>query len=270
MKIEKYKVLIYGFVICAILSYVVYSVVLVNKSIESFKNNKFYWKIHDKEFIKNANLKYFNKKILNYSIKQENDFLLDTLLKSPQNSVFLDIGAYNGDTSIYISKKLKEKNRRDILILAFEPNKKYSKLINQHSKTDNLNLKCISKVVSNKKGFIYKKKGQTGAGTMYNKQYDGEKYECDTLDNLLEIEHILDVFLMKIDVEGHEVDLLKGATQTLKNTKHIYIEMWNDEHFIDKNEIIKNNYSHNKHILQNLNEFYPIQKIEKNIYFKKK
>ena len=42
---------------------------------------------------------------------QINDFLLDILLKSPQNSVFLDIGAYNGDTSIYISKKLKEKNR---------------------------------------------------------------------------------------------------------------------------------------------------------------
>jgi len=36
MKIEKYKLLIYGFVICAILSYIVYSFVLVNKSIEMF------------------------------------------------------------------------------------------------------------------------------------------------------------------------------------------------------------------------------------------
>jgi hypothetical protein len=45
MEIEKYKLLIYGFVICAILSYIVYSVVLVNKSIEMF-NNKNYHFIH--------------------------------------------------------------------------------------------------------------------------------------------------------------------------------------------------------------------------------
>jgi hypothetical protein len=38
MKIEKYKLLIYGFVICALLSYFVYSFVLVNKSIEMFSN----------------------------------------------------------------------------------------------------------------------------------------------------------------------------------------------------------------------------------------
>jgi hypothetical protein len=36
MKIEKYKLLIYGFVICALLSYILYSFVLVNKSIEMF------------------------------------------------------------------------------------------------------------------------------------------------------------------------------------------------------------------------------------------
>lgn len=40
MKIEKYKLLIYGFVICAILSYIVYSFLLVNKSIEMFNNKK--------------------------------------------------------------------------------------------------------------------------------------------------------------------------------------------------------------------------------------
>lgn len=38
MKIEKYKLLIYGFVICSILSYIVCSFVLVNKSIEMFSN----------------------------------------------------------------------------------------------------------------------------------------------------------------------------------------------------------------------------------------
>ena len=43
MKIEKYKLLIYGFVIFVILGYIVYSVVMINKSIEMFSNKNYYF-----------------------------------------------------------------------------------------------------------------------------------------------------------------------------------------------------------------------------------
>ena len=40
--------------------------------------------------------------------------------------------------------------------------------------------------------------------------------------------------------------------------------MWNDKHIKEREGIEKG--SHNNNILANLSNFYPIQKIEKNIY----
>ena len=75
-----------------------------------------YWEKHSNEFLDNTQLKYFNHTILKYNIDKENKFITDILLKSPKNSVFLDIGAYNGDTSISIARLLKKKKEM-ILIL---------------------------------------------------------------------------------------------------------------------------------------------------------
>ena len=92
-----------------------------------------YWQEHDKEFLENIQDTYFNKQILNYNLDQENEFITNILLKSPKNSVFLDVGAHNGSTCIPISKKLKNKKRNDIRIIAFEPNKELSNEINKKS-----------------------------------------------------------------------------------------------------------------------------------------
>jgi FkbM family methyltransferase len=224
-----------------------------------------YWLVHDPKFLKFANLKFFNKKILNYSLKEESDYLIKYLYESPINSVFLDIGAYNGNTCIEIAKSLKEKDRSDIQIIAFEPVKKLSDYINRISDENGYNLKCINIVVSNKKGTIYNKI-EAGPCNMFNTQYNGIPYKSDILDDILQTLNIDTVFLMKIDTEGHEVEVLDGATNILKNTKYIYIEVWNDLHLPYKNAII--NGSHNKNIVQKLYNFYPIQKIEKNIFFK--
>ena len=218
-------------------------------------------------FLKHANLKYFNKTILNYSLTSENNFFIDILLKSPNKSVFLDIGAYDGNTCIFVSKKLKENNRKDIQVLAFEPKKSLCESINKKAKQEKLNLKCINLVVSNNNDKIYMKQDQ-GSGTMYHKKFNGLEYDSDTLDNILKQLSIKEAHLIKIDVEGLEPEVLQGAKNILKNTKHIYIEVWNDIHLKERNGI--ENGSHNKNILDNLKNFYPIQKIEKNIYFKNK
>lgn len=235
-------------------------------NIESYVNLE-YWEIHDPNFLKFANLKYFNKEIKKYSLKEENIFLADILINSPNNSVFLDIGAYNGDTSLDVAKILKENNRNDIKIIAFEPKKELCNLINEKAKQKKYNLECINIVISNKKGIIYNKK-EEGPANMFNIKFGGNKYNSDTLDNILNTLNITNVYLMKIDVEGHEKELLEGSNKILNNTKHIYIELWNDNHAKERNPFI--NSSHNKNILKLLTDFYPIQKIEKNIYFKKK
>ena len=251
--------------IVIILFLVLLILLIINKNIlEKYED---YWETHDPAFIKNTNLKHFDKNILKYSIKKENDFLIKLLKSSPKNSVFLDIGAHNGDTSIEIAKKLKENNRKDIKILAFEPDQNKIKQIEKETNKNSLNIECIKIAVSNKNSFINKNFDQ-GSGTMYGYHFKGEKVNSKKLDSILEEKNINNIFLMKIDVEGHEPEVLEGANNTLKNTDNLYIEMWSDKHAEQRMKI--KNSKHNEKILKHLNNFYPIQKIEKNVFFKSK
>ena len=121
--------------------------------------------------------------------------------------------------------------------------------------------------MSNTNGILYKKSDVvTGPGTMYGINYKGDKFKCNTLDNLLKELNIKKVYFMKIDVEGHEPEVLLGAKNILKNTDHLYIEVWSDQHYEKRSH--NKNVKYNKKILDNLSDFYPIQKIEKNYYFK--
>jgi hypothetical protein len=49
--------------------------------------------------------------------------------------------------------------------------------------------------------------------------------ECKTLDLWRREQGGEDVHLLKIDVEGHEMPLLRGAPETLAATRHLYIEV---------------------------------------------
>jgi FkbM family methyltransferase len=48
--------------------------------------------------------------------------------------------------------------------------------------------------------------------------------EITTLDDILSERDILFIDILKLDVEGNELEVLKGATETLKNTKKIVLE----------------------------------------------
>ena len=63
---------------------------------------------HDKNFLSNADISKFNMNILDLHLSQECQYLYKIIEKSPKNSIVLDIGAYNGNTSLYISKLLKK------------------------------------------------------------------------------------------------------------------------------------------------------------------
>lgn len=225
-----------------------------------------YYMVHDPVFTQKANLKYFNKKILNISGLKETMFLFNLVKDAPSNSVILDIGAFNGDTSIVISKMLKNINRNDLKIICFEPNVQNCNKIKQAKEKFNLNIDIINKIISNKEQTLYMKKNE-GAGTMYDTCYSNSvKYDAITIDSL----DIQNVYFAKIDVEGHEPEVLEGARNTLKQTKFIYVESWNDGHFKNRH-LHKLTGSHNERILNQINQintnFYPIQKVEKNILY---
>ena len=132
-------------------------------------------------------------------------------------------------------------------------------MLKKNAKLNNLkNTTLINKALSDKKGKLklYLAKGNLGHHSLVEKV--GEKYEeveVDTLDNILKELKISKVDLIKIDVEGAENLVLKGALKTLENSHpKIVFEAW------DKNHLDKI-----KEVLEPLN--YKIKQINKVDYF---
>jgi FkbM family methyltransferase len=221
-----------------------------------------YWKTHDPDFLKYANKTKFNPKIKEFNVKQENHMLFMILKDSPMNSVFVDLGAFKGDSVLDIALQLKNSNRQDVKLIAIEPNAKHCELIRKESNKNHLDVIVIEKAVSDVKGFVGVSGGED-SGVMYKHQDNGN-IECDTLDNVLKDYN--EIYLLKIDTEGHEDKVLKGAVEVLKNITYLYIEMWNDKHFTHRSG---ESYAYNKLICSYLSEFYAIQKIEKNVFFER-
>lgn len=84
---------------------------------------------------------------------------------------------------------------------------------------------------------LYREKSGDG-GAMIDPSLDpddvGSKSDAitvrmDTLDNMLAGDD-RPVFLVKIDVEGHEPAVLRGATETLKRARFVLAEAWTERH----------------------------------------
>ena len=100
------------------------------------------------------------------------------------------------------------------------------------------NIISINKAISNQtqgKLRLYehgkgKEQKKTGMFNVSN-QDDSKSFvevNCDTLDNVLKF---IDktIYVIKIDIEGEEVNALLGANNTLKNTRKIIVEIHNDD-----------------------------------------
>lgn len=137
--------------------------------------------------------------------------------------VVIDVGANIGDYALIASKKVGDSGK----VLAFEPlSETFSTL------TRNLQLNefthCIpfQKAVGEKSGImnLYKsnKSGTMGyLDSSLNEQNLIKKNETEvvTIDDVLYSNHIENVNMMKIDVEGFEHEVLLGCSQSFKENK---------------------------------------------------
>jgi len=67
------------------------------------------------------------------------------------------------------------------------------------------------------------------------------RVRVDTLDNILSIEGLLPdsrIDFIKVDVEGAEVDVLKGASEVLKRTSYLQVEVF-DENLGEVSRLLK-------------------------------
>ena len=150
--------------------------------------------------------------------KYEDELFLPitNLIKKNDIDYFLDIGSCWGIYSLRLSKSFKNLN-----ILAFDPIKKNIDRFKKSILKNKINnIKLFHIAIGSKKGNI-----KLGSTDKYSPNYKVnqiksvivENSKVDTLDNLFFKKN--KNLIIKIDTEGYELEVLKGANNLLKNNK---------------------------------------------------
>ena len=152
-----------------------------------------------------------------------------------QNHCAIDIGANIGIHSLSMINAVKNGQ-----LIAFEPQKGIARCL-EKTLEEYDNVSISNYLVSNKNSMSSFMCNHTGCsripidGKKYNKNWEEKIMKTITLDKYLSINKSLPICLMKIDVEGHEFEVLKGAHDTIHKYKPIiYIEVWKDTKNINK------------------------------------
>lgn len=136
-----------------------------------------------------------------------------------KEGVALDVGANIGMLSMPLAKMLGNKGR----VISIEAEKNNTELLRKNVKINDLkNVFVVGKGAYYKKGKINLNLDGYGTGGHSIQETNvsglGKKQliDVDTIDNVLKELQIQKVDLIKMDIEGGEIDALKGAKKTLK------------------------------------------------------
>lgn len=152
--------------------------------------------------------------------------------------VFVDVGANIGFLSLAAAAKVGKSGK----VFAFEPMPSTHQLLEENK---NLNafeqLVVVPKALGNeiKKATIYSEHQNRGGASIVNQRSEkGVEIEVTRLD---EFDFGSKINMLKIDVEGYEWEVLKGAVNTLKRDKPILILEYSEgrENIGNSNEMIQ-------------------------------
>ena len=159
------------------------------------------------------------------------------LIDDFNTDLFVDIGSNVGIHGLTIAKK-----HPKIKVYNFEPNSRLIKLQKRSLRKNNLqNVELFDYALSdkNKEGFLYTTYTSTGESSLIPLNNLGfkKKIYIKRFDEL----SVSDNIGVKIDVEGNELNVLKGFGEKIKNVQWMIIEI-NDEFLkhsgVKSNEII--------------------------------
>jgi FkbM family methyltransferase len=165
---------------------------------------------------------------------------LDILLSYdfPEDLVFWDIGANVGLYSVLIG--MKYPNSR---VVAFEPNIHVLSLLKQNLFQNNLTNFTIEEVaLSNQVGTgeLLSQESRPGAGKLdldYDKSKDDRKLRVLTGEEFLKTHPALVPNLVKIDVEGHEPEVIEGMLKIIRDYKpmltlEVFMNLWEGDRYL--------------------------------------
>lgn len=137
-----------------------------------------------------------------------------TLFALNEHCIFFDCGAYDGDT---IRNFLKYSNGKYKKIFAAEADSaNFDGLKNFVEKNNYDNIKIFNCGVWNEKGSISFDGGREISSAISNDGNGETTISVDTIDNLLSSEPVT---FIKMDIEGSELNALKGAQESIKKHK---------------------------------------------------
>ena len=193
--------------------------------------------------------------LANYTLQNSFEKEIIKLIKNKSKLVIFDVGCYRGVFTKTISNLIGKKKHKFYL---FDINQKVKKYIQNLIKLKNIYYNeialcnrigeanynynrffesagsSLSNLVKNDPGWNFSRKLILKFLFLKSENFTKYKVSTTTLDNFVKKNKIKSIDILKIDIEGSEYELLKGAKNTLKNNKIkiILIEI------IDK----KNNY----------------------------
>jgi FkbM family methyltransferase len=158
-----------------------------------------------------------------------------TIIKS--DSVCMDVGAHAGAWAIRLAQKAKT-------VLAIEPVPRSMKQLMYNTKVNGLkNLRFFEFALSNRTGkakiAMLQSYGQYSLSNLGNQTLKDEiEVDVKTLDSMGPFIDRLD--FIKIDIEGHEIEMLEGGMKVLKEFKPVmFIEVHGDKLLPRLKEIYK-------------------------------
>jgi FkbM family methyltransferase len=149
------------------------------------------------------------------------------LFTPKEGDVVIDIGAHIGRYTIIASKRVGANGK----VVAIEANPSNFEMLNRNIKLNQLtNVISLNNAVYSKETKIKlylpgEELGHTTYNTVMSDRARTEdkfvEVSANTLDYLLQLNEITDVNWVKIDVEGAEFEVLKGASNVLSKSKDI-------------------------------------------------
>ncbi len=149
--------------------------------------------------------------------------------------MFVDVGAYMGFYTVYAC-------RRDRRVLAIEPNPVALAYLKANVALNNCHNTIVApKVAGDRRGVVRlriprpARRGliPTTASIVWSFEEALEvDVEADTLDNIVDEAGLDTVDIVKIDAEGAERLVVKGAEKTLRKARAILVEIWPENTWI--------------------------------------
>ncbi len=148
------------------------------------------------------------------------EYINDTVLKHKENAVIFDVGANVGG---YTTMLLSVFNNP--VIHCFEPaDETFKCLNNAHGEKENVLLNKFGLSDVNSRGRLYYDEEKSGMASIHKRELGwlgmdfekSEEIQLETLDHYCSNKNIEAIDFLKMDVEGNELNVLKGAEETLR------------------------------------------------------